>query len=39
MDTIIVYGVPGSPYLRSVLLGLEEKAASYGIVRLTSSPG
>lgn len=27
--TMVVYGVAGSPYVRSVLLGLEEKHASY----------
>jgi glutathione S-transferase len=29
MSQIVVYGVPGSPYLRSVLLGLHEKRAPY----------
>src|SRR5213078_2515073 len=27
-----VYGVPGSPYLRAVLVGLEEKAAAYELI-------
>src|SRR5262252_898460 len=29
MSEIVVHGVPGSPFLRSVLLGLEEKKAPY----------
>jgi glutathione S-transferase len=29
MTDFTVYGVPGSPYLRSALLGLEEKGAKY----------
>src|SRR5215469_16557000 len=29
MSEVIVYGVPGSPYVRSALLGLEEKGAPY----------
>lgn len=29
MNDIVVYGIPGSPYLRSVLLGLQEKGAGY----------
>jgi glutathione S-transferase len=29
MAAPIVYGIPGSPYLRSVMLGLEEKSAAY----------
>ena len=29
MSEFIVYGVPGRPYVRSVLLGLEEKQAPY----------
>jgi len=35
MAEIVVYGIVGSPYLRAVLLGLEEKGVSYEIVRLT----
>jgi glutathione S-transferase len=31
---IVVYGVPGSPYLRSALLGLHEKGASYRLAVL-----
>jgi glutathione S-transferase len=34
MSDITVYGVPGSPYLRAVLLGLEEKSVPYNLVRL-----
>jgi glutathione S-transferase len=29
MSDIIVYGVPGSPFLRAVQMGLEEKKAAY----------
>src|SRR5258707_3332078 len=29
MNDIVVYGIPGSPYLRSALLGLHEKGAGY----------
>jgi glutathione S-transferase len=29
MNDIVVYGIPGSPYLRSALLGLQEKGAGY----------
>jgi glutathione S-transferase len=29
MSKVIVYGVPGSPYVRSALLGFEEKGAPY----------
>jgi glutathione S-transferase len=31
MSEFIVYGVPGSPFMRSVCLGLEEKGAPYRI--------
>jgi len=34
VKTIVVYGVPGSPYTRSALLGLEEKHASYRLATL-----
>jgi glutathione S-transferase len=34
MSDITVYGIPGSPYLRAVLLGLEEKSVPYTLVRL-----
>ncbi len=29
MSEIVIHGTPGSPYLRSALLGLEEKGAAY----------
>ena len=29
MSEVIVYGVPGSPYVRAALLGFEEKGAPY----------
>src|SRR5260370_36576896 len=31
MSEFIIYGVPGSPFVRSVCLGLEEKGAPYRI--------
>src|SRR3974390_572568 len=31
MTDIIVHGVPGSPYMRAVQMGLEEKGAAYRI--------
>ena len=34
MTKTIVYGVPGSPYVRSALLGLEEKNAPYTLARM-----
>lgn len=34
MTKTIVYGVPGSPYVRSALLGLEEKNARYALARM-----
>ncbi len=34
MAEFIVHGVPGSPYVRAALLGLEEKSADYRIARL-----
>jgi glutathione S-transferase len=34
MSEFVVHGVPGSPFLRSVCLGLEEKGAPYRIQRL-----
>jgi glutathione S-transferase len=39
MTDIVVYGVPGSPYLRSALLGLHEKAASYRLAVLALGNG
>jgi len=34
MNEVIVYGVPGSPFMRSVLIALEEKHAPYRIEAL-----
>ena len=34
MTDLVVYGIPGSPYLRSALLGLHEKGASYRLAVL-----
>jgi glutathione S-transferase len=34
MAEFVVYGVPGSPYLRSALLGLEEKRADYRLAAM-----
>jgi glutathione S-transferase len=34
MSDVTVYGIPGSPYVRSVLLGLEEKNVPYTLVRM-----
>ncbi|HEX4196394.1 MAG TPA: glutathione S-transferase family protein [Caulobacteraceae bacterium] len=34
MAEFIVHGVPGSPYVRAALIGLEEKGADYRIERL-----
>jgi glutathione S-transferase len=34
MSDITVHGIPGSPYVRAVLLGLEEKAVPYEFVRM-----
>lgn len=34
MSDVTVYGIPGSPYLRAVLLGLEEKNVPYALVRM-----
>lgn len=31
MDEIVVYGVPGSPFMRAVQMGLEEKKAAYRV--------
>jgi len=39
MSDIVVYGVPGSPYLRSALLGLHEKGASYRLAVLGQGIG
>lgn len=37
MSEIIVYGIPGSPYVRSVLLGLHEKGSPYRLAVLGQS--
>jgi glutathione S-transferase len=37
MSDIVVYGVPGSPFLRAVQMGLEEKQAAYRVQAM--SPG
>jgi glutathione S-transferase len=39
MNDIVVYGIPGSPYLRSALLGLHEKGASYRLAVLGQGIG
>ena len=31
MTDIVVYGIPGSPFMRAVQMGLEEKKAAYRI--------
>ena len=31
MSDFVVYGVPGSPFMRSVLVALEEKRAPYRV--------
>jgi glutathione S-transferase len=33
--SVKVYGVPGSPFMRAVLVGLEEKGASYDLVPIS----
>lgn len=35
MAEVTVYGIPGSPYVRAVLLGLEEKHVPYELARIT----
>jgi glutathione S-transferase len=37
MSDFVVYGVPGSPFMRSVLVALEEKHAPYRVEAL--APG
>jgi glutathione S-transferase len=39
MTEVIVHGVPGSPYVRSALLGLEEKGAAYRLAAMGASEG
>ena len=34
MTEVVVHGVPGSPYVRSVLLALEEKRAPYRLAAM-----
>jgi glutathione S-transferase len=34
MSDIVVYGVPGSPFMRAVQMGLEEKNAAYRVQTL-----
>lgn len=34
MDHFVVHGIPGSPYVRAVLLTLEEKAAPFTLARM-----
>ena len=34
MSDVTVFGVPGSPYVRAVLLALEEKEIPYTLVRM-----
>src|SRR5262249_34195279 len=35
MSEIVVYGVPGSPFMRAVMVGLEEKGAAYRVQPLS----
>src|ERR1700720_2813868 len=39
MTDIVVHGIPGSPYLRSALLGLHEKGASYRLAVIPQGIG
>jgi glutathione S-transferase len=39
MSDIVIYGVPGSPYLRSALLGFEEKRAPYRLAVMGMGEG
>ena len=39
MSDIVVYGVPGSPYLRSALLGLHEKQVPFRLAVLDGIAG
>jgi glutathione S-transferase len=39
MSEFVVHGVPGSPYLRMVLLGLEEKRADYRLAAMAMGEG
>jgi glutathione S-transferase len=39
MTDFVVHGVPGSPYVRCVLLGLEEKGAAWRLSAMTPAEG
>jgi glutathione S-transferase len=39
MSEFVIYGIPGSPFLRSACLGLEEKGQPYRIERLAEMRG
>jgi glutathione S-transferase len=39
MSDIVVHGVPGSPYLRAVLLGLQEKGAAHRLAAMGFGDG
>jgi glutathione S-transferase len=39
MSDIVIYGMPGSPYLRSALLGLEEKGGPYRLAAMSMGTG
>ena len=39
MSEFVIYGIPGSPFLRSACLGLEEKGQPYRIERLADMRG
>lgn len=39
MSEIVIHGVPGSPYLRSALLGLEEKGVPYRLAVIPMGTG
>lgn len=39
MSEIVVHGVPGSPYVRAVLLGLNEKGAAYRLAAMGFGDG
>jgi glutathione S-transferase len=38
MSEFVVYGIPGSPYLRSALLGFHEKETSYRLTVIPAGP-
>ncbi len=39
MSEVVVYGIPGSPYYRAALLGLEEKKIPYRLSFLPMGSG